>query len=84
MQAVVYKIDNCNFCQEAVASLENANMQVTEMHLSLEMNVKMFKQDCPGATTVPQIFIEGKYIGGYEELKQIDLRQMYIDWCLDK
>lgn len=82
MKAIVYKINNCSFCQQAVQLLEDNNIQVTEKYLESKSHVEEFKKDCPGKTTVPQIFIERKYIGNYEQLKKIDLKQLYINWCL--
>lgn len=84
MKAVVYKIDNCNFCTQAEKMLEDSNIVVTVKNLKFSNNANDFKKDCPDKHTVPQIFIDGQYIGDYEKLRRLDLKQMYIKWCLNK
>ncbi len=65
----IYSKTNCPFCTKAKKWFESNGFKYTEILLdkpSPELK-KQFFEDCPGARTVPQIIIDGKLIGGYED-----------------
>ena len=76
MKAKIYTTDNCKFCTAAIVLLKSAGMFVQTIRINKttpENIIEQFKTECPGAKTVPQIFINGKYIGGYEDLLTVKL-----------
>ena len=69
---IIYTSDNCSFCQSAKAIFKEKKLKFKEINISKDEKLKneMIKKS-KGMMTVPQIFINSKHIGGYEEL--IDL-----------
>ena len=71
MKVKMYSTPNCTFCENALTLLYARNIfDIETIVLSKDTpgDILEFKKECPNATTVPQIFINGEYIGGYEEL----------------
>lgn len=68
MKILVYTTNSCVYCIKAKEFLQKYGIDYTEKQINklLNVNMKAFKKDCPGAKTVPQILIDGKVIpGGY-------------------
>jgi len=59
----------CPFGVRAKALLEDAGFKVEDKVLSTRQQVDEFEAE-QGVETTPQIFIEGRRIGGCEELEQ--------------
>ena len=68
----IYTSDNCSFCRSTKAIFKEKKLKFKEINISKDEKLKneMIKKS-KGMMTVPQIFINSKHIGGYEEL--IDL-----------
>ena len=66
--SVVYSQPNCVGCTAAKTILRQAGHQVQEKCLT-EYKDELLAL-VPGAKSVPQIFINDKYIGGLTELRQ--------------
>ena len=71
MQIVIYSKSNCPFCEKAKAWFTQHEMSFTEMKLDDEEQRLAFYQKTPGARTVPQIFIDDKHIGTYNDLMKV-------------
>ena len=69
MFAVVYGTKRCNFCTLVVNALEKEGATVEKKDVS-EPNILLEMREVAGenARTVPQVVIDGKYIGGYTEV----------------
>tara|TARA_B110000259_G_scaffold172392_1_gene204777 strand:+ start:50 stop:289 length:240 start_codon:yes stop_codon:yes gene_type:complete len=70
----MYSSSYCPYCTNAEKLLFEKGFDVTEKILvdeSPEELQKMMK--ITGKRTVPQIFIDNIYIGGFEELRALDL-----------
>ena len=70
----MYSSSYCPYCTNAEKLLFEKGFDVTEKILvdeNLEELQKMMK--ITGKRTVPQIFIDNIYIGGFEELRALDL-----------
>ena len=69
---IIYTSDNCSFCHSAKEIFKEKKLKFKEINISKDKKLKneMIKKS-KGMMTVPQIFINSKHIGGYEEL--IDL-----------
>ena len=69
MFAVVYGTKRCNFCTLVVNALEKEGATVEKKDVSEPNNlIEMRKAAGENARTVPQVVIDGKYIGGYTEV----------------
>jgi len=70
---VVYATPFCGFCHAAKRLLARKGQAFVEIDVSVdpekrsEMIARAF-----GQRTVPQIFIDGQHIGGYQELAALD------------
>jgi glutaredoxin-like protein len=68
-QIAVLTRDGCQFCAQAKALLAEHGFDYVEIPLSHKVRVQALGA-IAGAQTVPQVFINGQRIGGYDELKR--------------
>ena len=68
MKAIVWSNIGCHFCEMAKDLLKQKGIEYEERSLAKEWKVQQLLEAVPGARSVPQIFVDEKYIGGYEEL----------------
>lgn len=68
MKAVVWSKPNCPYCVMAKKLLETKNYQVDERVIGFGWNTEQLFEAVPNARTVPQIFLDAEYIGGYDNL----------------
>ena len=71
MNVVIYSKSNCPFCVKAKAWFEQHGLTYTEIVLDDEEQRLEFYQKIPGARSVPQIFINDKHIGTYNDLMKV-------------
>jgi len=64
----------CGFCVRAKALLDSRGLDYEEISLDDEPAFRQKLFDLTGGWTVPQILIDGRPIGGYTELWQLDRR----------
>ena len=58
----------CPFCDKAKALCETGGYEYTYKQLDVDFTREELFEQFPGARTFPQIRIDGKNIGGYDEL----------------
>ena len=73
MIAKIYSKNDCGWCVKAKNLMQSHNLEVVEFNIEWKPEWKtQLKEDCAKLDfvpkTVPQIWIEKRYIGGYEEL----------------
>ena len=70
---IVYSTPFCGYCGAAKRLLAGKGFEVTEIDVMFdpEQRAKMMEKS-GGQRTVPQIFIDGQHIGGFEELSAIE------------
>ena len=70
---VVYSTPFCGYCGAAKRLLAGKGVDVTEIDVMFdpEQRQKMMEKS-GGRRTVPQIFIDGRHIGGFEDLSALD------------
>lgn len=69
----IYTQPGCPYCVRAISLLQAKNVPFEEIHAprgSAEREIA--RERSGGGTTVPQIFIDGKSIGGCSELMQLE------------
>ena len=62
----------CGFCVRAKAFLEAKGLTYDEVRVDEDPGFRAKLFDLTGGWTVPQILIDGRPIGGYTELWQLD------------
>lgn len=67
----VYTTSYCPFCDAAKHLLKSLGLDFTEINVDDPEKKEALKQKT-GWRTVPQIFIDGKMIGGYQELAEME------------
>ena len=71
---IMYSSSYCPFCTNAERLLEEKGFDVTQKILIDEDPNELKKMmKLTGKRTVPQIFIDNTYIGGFDELRASDL-----------
>jgi glutaredoxin len=70
MQAIVWSKDQCPYCDQAKALLKSRNIEFEERNVSQDWTREQLLEAVPNARTVPQIFLDGKLVGGYTELRK--------------
>ena len=66
--AIVWSNIGCHFCEMAKDLLKQKGIEYEERNLAKDWKVQQLLEAVPGARSVPQIFVDDKYIGGYDEL----------------
>jgi glutaredoxin 3 len=69
---VMYASDWCGYCARARALLDARGVAYTEIDVDLIPGARAEMMARGGGSTVPQIFIDGKPIGGADELRALD------------
>jgi glutaredoxin len=70
MKATVWSKYSCTFCEQAKALLNSHNIEYEERRIGDGWTREDLLEAVPTARTVPQIFMDGKLIGGFVELRE--------------
>ncbi len=68
----VYTTMTCPYCVRAKRLLQARRVQYEEFDVGTDPELRAEVVRRSGRRTVPQIFIDGRSIGGYEELAALD------------
>lgn len=68
----LYTTPSCPFCVRAKRLLVERHIAYTEIDVSEDDDLRAEVMERTGRRTVPQIFIDGRSIGGFEELAELD------------
>lgn len=69
MKAVVWSKYHCTFCDQAKMLLKQNGIEYEERKIGDGWTKEELLEQVPTARSVPQIFMNGNHIGGYNELK---------------
>jgi glutaredoxin 3 len=69
---VVYTKPLCPYCARALALLDKKGVKVTEIEAGFDPELRRQMIEKSGRSTYPQIFIDGKHIGGCDDLMALD------------
>ncbi len=64
----IYTLEWCPYCEKTKALLKSKGFSYEESNLNEEDIKEEMEERTGGAKTVPQIFIDDKHIGGYDQL----------------
>ena len=66
---IVWSKVQCPFCDMAKTLLKNKGIAFEERMIGVDWTREQLLEAIPQASTVPQIILNGEYIGGYDQLK---------------
>lgn len=69
MKAVIWSKYYCTFCDQAKALLQQKGIPYEEKKIGDGYTKEELLEAVPTARTVPQIFLNDEYVGGFQELK---------------
>ena len=83
-EIIVYKSNPCGYCTAAIRFLEDhKGKKITIIDLTGNMEARRKLMQITGLRTVPQIYIAGVHIGGYDDMRELD-RQGKLDELLHR
>ena len=69
----MYYKNGCPYCVRAKALLQSKNVDIVEIEAEWDSAVRDEMRERSGRNTFPQIFIDGKHIGGCDDLVMLDM-----------
>lgn len=70
MKATIWSKDMCGYCEQAKQLLTMKGIEFEERKIGKDWTKEQLLEAVPQARSVPQIFLDEQYVGGYQELKQ--------------
>ena len=71
-RVVIYTTNYCPFCFRAKALLGSKHVQFEEIDVTVDPDRRAEMERLSQRRTVPQIFINGKSIGGYDDARRLE------------
>ena len=71
-KVIVYSGPSCPYCFRAKRLLGERGIAFEEIDVAADPKQRAAMMEASGRRTVPQVFIDGKPIGGYDELAALD------------
>ena len=76
----IYTTFLCGYCSSAKNLLNSKGIVYTEIDVSYNFDErKIMEERSEGRSTVPQIFINGNSIGGFDDLVELDKKSLLED-----
>ena len=69
MKAIVWGKPACGYCVKAKNLLQAKGIEYEERNIAEGWKIQDLLEAAPNAKTMPQIWLDDKYIGGYLELE---------------
>lgn len=70
---VMYTTEVCPYCVRAKQLLGNKGVtEIEEIRVDLQPDLRMEMMEKTGRRTVPQIYIDDRHIGGYDDLAALN------------
>lgn len=73
-EVVMYRTPFCPYCMRAEGLLSRKGATVREIDVSGDPSTRRWLVEMTGQRTVPQIFINGVSVGGYDEIADLERR----------
>lgn len=71
-QVTVYSTDYCPFCARAKALLKQKRVDFVEVNVEDRPDLRSWLRSASGQTTVPQVFVNNRSIGGFSDMSALD------------
>ena len=69
MKAIVWSKNQCTFCDQTKNLLKSKGIEFEERNISTNWTKDQLLEAVPTARTLPQIFLDDVYVGGFNELR---------------
>jgi len=73
-EVVMYRTRFCPYCMRAAALLNRKGVNVREIDVSNDPETRERLLERTGSHTVPQIFINGASVGGFDDISALERR----------
>ena len=71
LTVLIYTKKTCSYCDHAKKLLNEKKISFQEIAVDIDSEKRAEMEKLSGRRTVPQIFINGKSIGGYDDLSAL-------------
>jgi glutaredoxin 3 len=68
----IYTKEGCPYCRRAKELLKGKSVAFEEIDVSNDQKTRDELESSTGFATVPMIFIDGKFVGGANDLSELD------------
>ena len=69
MKAIVWSKPNCGYCVKSKSLLKSKGIEYEEKNIAEGHDIQEMLSLVPNARTMPQIWIDDKHVGGYDQLE---------------
>lgn len=70
---IMYSTEVCPYCIRAEQLLKRRGVtEIEKIRIDLHSEMRVAMVEKTGRRTVPQIFIDGRHVGGYDDLAALD------------
>ncbi len=73
-QVTVYSTGYCPYCHRAKALLQAKRVDFVEVDVEDRPDLRSWLRSASGQTTVPQVFVNNRSIGGFSDMAALDRR----------
>ncbi|MBV8759997.1 MAG: glutaredoxin 3 [Deltaproteobacteria bacterium] len=70
----IYTREGCGYCTAAIRLLDSKGVKYQHIDATGDPETRRWLVTATGQHTVPQIFIDGRSVGGYTDIRALDLR----------
>ena len=70
----IYTREACGYCTAAIRLLTEKGVKFQHIDATGDPETRRWLVEATGQTTVPQIFIDGRPVGGYTDIRALDQR----------
>jgi glutaredoxin 3 len=71
-RVTIYTTDYCPYCHQAKRLLKQKGAQFTEINVESRPDLRSYLVSASGQRTVPQVFINGRSVGGFSDISALD------------
>lgn len=79
-EVIIYTTAICPYCLHAKQLLERQGISFTEIKVDDDPTRRKEMEELSRRRTVPQIFIGGRHVGGFDDLAALQERDELKDW----
>lgn len=73
-KVIMYTTAYCPYCMRAEQLLTSKGVAIEKIRVDLDPELRMAMMERTGRRTVPQIYIDEQHIGGFDDLRALDLQ----------
>ena len=73
MSVVMYSTGHCPYCVRARRLLDAKGVDYTDIRIDIQRELRAEMEQRSGRTSVPQIFIGERHVGGFEDMVELDI-----------